>query len=159
MDPLTALSFAGTVVQFVDFSTKILKASHEIYQSVDGTPRDHDELELVLSDLFSLTQKLKVPPRYPMTSPSNVDDQKMLDELCHACLVVADELQKGLDKLKASSKIKIPGMGRRWNSLQQGIRIIWTNADRLKLIERLATLKESLRMTILVGLRYAVEFH
>jgi hypothetical protein len=46
MDPLTALSVAACVVQFVDYGTKLLSKGRELYKSADGalwenSPGDH----------------------------------------------------------------------------------------------------------------------
>jgi hypothetical protein len=59
MDPLTALSLAGTVVQFVDFRSKLLLAGRELYKSTTGSLTVNDEIELVTSDLLAITQKLR----------------------------------------------------------------------------------------------------
>jgi hypothetical protein len=37
MDPLTTLSLASAVVQFVDFGISILKAGNEVYHSVSNS--------------------------------------------------------------------------------------------------------------------------
>ena len=36
LDPLTAIGLAGNIVQFVDFSSKIVGKANKIYESVDG---------------------------------------------------------------------------------------------------------------------------
>jgi hypothetical protein len=51
LDPLTALSLAGNIVQFVDFSTKLLAKGHELYKSADGTSVGYSELEAIAKDL------------------------------------------------------------------------------------------------------------
>jgi hypothetical protein len=37
MDPLTALSVAAAVVQFVDYGTKVLSKAHGAYKAADGS--------------------------------------------------------------------------------------------------------------------------
>lgn len=86
------MSFAGTVVQFVDFGTKILKSSHEIYSSVSGSLPANEELDLVLSDLSLMMKNLRKPPRLSGSSPEDVEDQKALEALCDAAAKVAKEL-------------------------------------------------------------------
>lgn len=50
MDPLTALSLAGNIIQFVDFGGRLLGGAGEIYHSAEGSLKVHDELELVATD-------------------------------------------------------------------------------------------------------------
>lgn len=40
MDPLSALSLAGTIVQFVDFSCKLISQTRKAYKSTTGLPDD-----------------------------------------------------------------------------------------------------------------------
>jgi hypothetical protein len=61
LDPLTALSVAGTIVQFVDFSSKILSHTAEFYNSAEGALSTNEELELVTADLSNLLARLRRP--------------------------------------------------------------------------------------------------
>jgi hypothetical protein len=65
MDPLTAFSVAGTVIQFVDYGTKLLLEAHRPYKSTSGVPTANQELELVTADLRGVIRKLqsKMPMR------------------------------------------------------------------------------------------------
>jgi hypothetical protein len=58
MDPLTALSTAGTIIQFVDFGIKVLVTGNSLYHSTTGAIPENVELEWVTRDLMSLTSKL-----------------------------------------------------------------------------------------------------
>jgi hypothetical protein len=147
MDPLTAISFAGTVVQFVDFGTKIVKSSREIYKSISGSLPANEELDLVLTDLSLMVEKLRHPPPSIGTSAKDAEDQKALVTLCDACLVIARDLQKGLNDLKVSGK------HRKLESLKQGLRSAWTEGKRRELVERLELLKDEMTTNILVDLR------
>jgi hypothetical protein len=35
LDPLTAISLAGNIVQFADFATKVLKTTYQLYKTGD----------------------------------------------------------------------------------------------------------------------------
>jgi hypothetical protein len=59
MDPLSALSLAGTVVQFVDFGCKLLAEGRQIYQSSSGRLNTNEEIELITNDLQTLVKKLR----------------------------------------------------------------------------------------------------
>jgi len=60
MDPLTAFSVAGTVIQFVDFSSKLLLGAHGLYKSTSGVLTANQELELVTNDLRGAIRKLGI---------------------------------------------------------------------------------------------------
>lgn len=147
MDPLAAISFAGTVVQFVDFGTKILKGTREIYSSMSGTLRPNEELDLVLTDLSSSIEQLRHPPRISDGSSNVTEDQNALDALCEACLTVAKDLQKGLNELKGGGKLG------KYDSLRYAMRSAWTESRRKELLERLDYMREALKTRTLVDLR------
>jgi hypothetical protein len=50
MDPLTALSLAGTIIQFVDFGCKLLAEGKELYKSTTGILTVNEELELAVDE-------------------------------------------------------------------------------------------------------------
>lgn len=70
MDPLTALSVAGTIVQFADFGCKLLSGYRELYKSTSGTLAANEEIELVTVDLQAVVLKLRrsVCPKDPSNS-------------------------------------------------------------------------------------------
>ena len=104
VDPLTALSVAGTIVQFVDFGTKLISRSKELYRSVDRALGVNKELEKIVEDLSKLLVKLQQPVRLKNTSSGNDRDEDALESLCTACRNVADETLKRLEGLKVDRK-------------------------------------------------------
>ncbi len=72
LDPLTAVSLAGTVVQFVGFSVDLISKSHEAYRS--GSTTDGLELEHVVKDLMDLNERLQTPNLVPADALGK-DDQ------------------------------------------------------------------------------------
>lgn len=57
LDPLTSLSLAANVIQFVDFMGKIVSYSREI-QLNDAT-KGQEEAKLIANDAFSLSTRIK----------------------------------------------------------------------------------------------------
>jgi hypothetical protein len=51
MDPLTAFSLACGIVQFVDFSSKLVSKGYEISISAEGALAENLDLETVTTDL------------------------------------------------------------------------------------------------------------
>jgi len=47
LDPMSALSLAGNIVQFLDFSIYLVGKAHEIHKSVDGALSENLDAEVV----------------------------------------------------------------------------------------------------------------
>lgn len=56
LDPFTALSLAGNIVQFVNFGYQILNKSFVIFNS--GTNEGNKQLEVITTDLSSLSGRI-----------------------------------------------------------------------------------------------------
>jgi hypothetical protein len=50
LDPFTTLSLVGNLIQFIDFSSKLVTKGREIYRSADGALRENLEVEVVTAD-------------------------------------------------------------------------------------------------------------
>jgi hypothetical protein len=105
MEPFSALSAAAAVVQFVDFGSRILSDSCEVYSSATGQASRYVELSAISSDLAALASEIesisaKIPPA---TEGSAVE---MLKELCGECRQANSEADKLLAKLQASGVSK-----------------------------------------------------
>src|SRR4051812_46224868 len=121
MDPLTALSLAGTVVQFVEFGTKVLKGSRQFYTSASGALLVNEELELITKDLSELTFKLRRPLTHDHFTPSagELEEYRDLGALCHRCRTIAEKLIVRLNGLK------VEGKQQAWKSFQHAIKAAW----------------------------------
>jgi hypothetical protein len=58
LDPLTAFSVAGTVIQFVDFGLQLFQRSEELYGSVLGALSVNEELDQTIHQILKLVEKL-----------------------------------------------------------------------------------------------------
>jgi hypothetical protein len=97
LDPLTAISLAGNVVQFVDVIAKIISKTQEL--SLHGATQAAYNAEIVIQDLLRLSKKLKDGARAASAIPQT-DDDKALEELCNGCINLSERVMKRLDKLK-----------------------------------------------------------
>jgi hypothetical protein len=154
MDPLTTLSLAGTVVQFVDFGSTLLSCTRGLYKSKTGTLDANQELALVTTDLQALIDKLR-----RAVCPNDVgvagylaktadDDQERFQLICDEAAEVAKELIKGLNKLKIKES-----RNRKWESIRQAVRVVWTEKEIAALVKRLASFKEALNARVLLSIR------
>jgi len=173
MDPLTALGLASNIVQFVDFASKLISQSHEIYQSADGALEDNLALEHVAKNLSRLGGELKSKRADIKTgrealarerewakkdgrvisSPEKVTAAgKQLQQLSKECSAVSNELLQELEKLK------IKGPHKRWESFRQALNSVWSQEKIRALETRLEGIRKQLDTTLLVCLRYDIVF-
>ena len=57
LDPLTAIGLAGNIVQFIDFSIKIVGKAHHINNSASGLLPESTDAQMVAQALISLNEK------------------------------------------------------------------------------------------------------
>jgi len=149
MDPLTALSVAGTIVQFVDYGTRLLSNAQELYKSSVGTLDANNELELVTTDLQALIAKLRSSVPRNDEADEGQDGPSSFEKLCDDAARVADELLGRLGKLKnrkESHKV--------WHSLQKAVECAWSKREINELKARLAGFREALETSVLFSIRY-----
>jgi len=106
MDPLTALSVASSVIQFVDFGSKLLSRSRQLYKSKEGVLTENFDVETITKDITTLVKGLKgkLPEHRSMSVLKPSEDDEALDELCRRCVSIAGELIARLQKVKVKKK-------------------------------------------------------
>jgi hypothetical protein len=145
MDPLSALSLASCIVQFVDFSSKLISKGHLIYSSANGALIENLDLEVVTCDLSQLTTRLGLHEKAICCTK---EDQN-LEDLASRCSALAKELLDKLDRLKVDDDVK----NRRWKSFRQALKTVWSKKDLDEIAARLAGFRSQLELYILVSLR------
>jgi hypothetical protein len=152
MDPLSALSLAGTIVQFVDFGSTLLREARGLYQSSSGDLTANEELELVTADLRALVAKLQqseTPQAIPgpLTKDEH-DDNISFEKICAGAMSIAQELLERLEKLK------LKGIrSSKWDAFQKAVKSLWTKKEVNELVDRLSKFKAALDARILLSLR------
>ena len=99
LDPLSAISLAGSIAQFVDFSGKIISNTREMINSSHGMTHQAYNAEIVIQDLLRLSQQLKDGARAAGAVPQ-ADDDKALEKLCNGCIGLSERMMKRLETLK-----------------------------------------------------------
>jgi hypothetical protein len=138
MDPITAVSLVGAIVQFVDFSSKILSKTTELYRSSRSALAENVDIETITADLAKLNTRLK---------QSITASDRDLQALCDACGGLAEQL------LAALAKVKVDSKGQKWQSLRKALRSIWSKEKIKELEERLASFRAELNLRITVNIR------
>jgi plasmid maintenance system antidote protein VapI len=144
MDPLSCLSIAGAVVQFLDFGTKLISESWKIYK--DGELEVHVQAAVAARDLRSYNAKLRQSLRAQGVTSCSTQDEAALEELCRDCSALADEFILRLEKLKVEK-------GHVWKSLSQAISSIWKKQELAEIQQRLSGYMNAINTRILGGIR------
>lgn len=121
LDPFSAIGLASNIVQFVDFSCKLLSESKEIYKSVAGSSAGNLELKEVYGNLHDISTKLAAstsPLLALRKRPSK--EVEALRKLASSCKDVADELLSIIQELKTDT-----GNHGKWQSFRQALLDGW----------------------------------
>ncbi|TVY24004.1 hypothetical protein LHYA1_G006937 [Lachnellula hyalina] len=154
LEALTALSLAATIVQFVDFSSKLLAKGHEIYVSVDGASIENNDLEAATKNLRDLSGRLNVSAvsRRGDTVEATSEPEVELIQLTTKCSAVARELLTLLDHLKVQ-----PGSNRKWKTFQQALKSSLKQSQVDEIKSRLQAIRQELSLSVLVSLRESID--
>jgi hypothetical protein len=148
MDPFSALSLAACVVQFIDFSGRLLSKGHEIYQSEVGSSAETVELEVIYKDLSRLSDKLKASSLSISPTSGRSLEEKALGKLAASCKGVADELLATLKELKVAD-----GPHRKWRSVRKAFKSVWKKEKIEALQQRIDNLRDQLSIQLIAGVK------
>ncbi|MCJ1437265.1 hypothetical protein MMC27_006651 [Xylographa pallens] len=143
VDPFTALSLAGTVVQFVDYGSKLIKEGSELYHSAGGALPVNAELEKITVNLKEITKKLESSARTDTGSTGDTKETGALRSLAESCSEAADELLNVLEDLK------VKGTNRQWQSLRQALRSSHKKDEIRKIEKKLDKLQQMLNTRLI----------
>lgn len=140
METLAIIALVGNVLQFVEFSGKLIAKSTELYRSSEGALAENIDLETAASHLVLISTKIQ-------DSATSVNDEA-LKRLCESCKSTTEELVAALDK------VKVDGKKDRWKSIRKALRSVWSREKIYELDRRLSRIKEELNLHLVVDLRY-----
>jgi hypothetical protein len=139
METLAIIGLVGNVVQFVDFSGKLISKSTELYRSSEGALAEHIDIETATNHLVLLNRKLK--------DAASTTGDGPLESLCISCGAAADNLLTALDKVKLKDK------QHKWKSIRKALRSVWSKEEIEDLERQLARFREELNFHVVVDLR------
>ncbi|KAL1595199.1 hypothetical protein SLS60_009887 [Paraconiothyrium brasiliense] len=99
MDPFSALSVATSVIQFLDFATKIVHGTRQIYQTGTGAAAENADIELCASELHNLCTRLETSN---LPHPRSADDDALC-RIANRCVSISKELSSLLEKIKGKN--------------------------------------------------------
>jgi hypothetical protein len=142
LDPLTALSVAGNIVQFIDFGIKLLKDCRDLIGSVDCVLKRNREFATITEDLTYLNERIKNSVTFP-------EEDITITEVSKEC----KSLSSTLTKIFYSLKIQPDHKQRKWHIFQQAL-ISMISAGEIKdLATRLSNMRAQLQTHILVNIK------
>ena len=113
MDPISAIGFAASILQFIQFSASLVRGAYEIQHSSTGTTAQNAEISNVISDLQEVTDGLRAEFR-----GSNKHEKALL-KLAKQCHAASEDLMKVLGKLKMKGDSKWESVKVKWMSIRK----------------------------------------
>jgi hypothetical protein len=141
MDPITAVGFAASILNFVDFSWTLIKGAYEVYEF--GTTAKNTRITTVLSDLEGITKSLQSDVE------GNTPHVKDLKSLAAECVKVSQELSAILKELEVKEGNKI------WRSLESKWKSMRKEKDIAAIEQKLIEYRLQLLLRLNLMLRYA----
>lgn len=154
LDPFTALSLAGNVVQFVQFGCTLAAKAHAIYSSDSGASDENLEMESVTSRLLGTVHDLEnhLASVGPSNFPESVSkSSRRLLEIADACKMIAEDILRRLDAMKIRQPRSV------WTSVRQALKIMWTKDELDALMKRLKAYILELDSAILVSMKRSID--
>lgn len=150
MEPLTALSVASNVVQFVDFATRIVTRTVKVYRAeAIGEEDEYYRLDKITRDLQKYNDALKISlqsqdlPQFTNVSSAN----KEIIRICGDCESITFKLLADLKELRGS-KVTL------WSSFLQALKTIWSDAEVQTLRQTLDSYRQQMSLYLLASLRF-----
>jgi hypothetical protein len=147
LDPFSALSLAGNVLQFVDFGTRLASHMVELYQSASGITEDDAEILDLTHQFKLLAERLSVVVPEAEDEANTVVDRKSFQAFLSLCRIKATGLITLLEDLKVDRSHKL------WSSVRQGFRFARKKKDIKELVEKISFLRDALNSYLLALLQ------
>ena len=144
LDPFTAIGLAGNIVQFVDYTSKLISSTYEIYKSGTGSSANHVYLKGVAERLLELGIAIEQPKLTRTTT-----HEKALHELREECIQDTRTLLGLIEALNAKKDSK-------WSSFRKALRCILEKEEMDRLEGRLKDHRNEIATQLVAMLRYVI---
>ncbi|KAI8682399.1 NACHT domain-containing protein [Fusarium sp. Ph1] len=148
MDPITALQTASAIISIVDFGSRLLSSTCEIYQSASGYTAHEVELSTLSEDLTSLGKQLQ--DRLPVASSATSASDRTLQKLSARCIEASNKLHSAIHGLQANRS----GKGRistAANSFASALKAVWKNDEIESLREELTEIRSQMTIAAIIS--------
>jgi hypothetical protein len=147
LDPFSALSLASNIIQFVDFSARLVTSVQKIYLSDSGFTDEPIELIALAHDLKGKAEFLINDVSLSQMDPVDQQSSRILTSTCNT---LADKLISVLDDLKVEGPAS---SHRKWISFRNSVRAAARRKKIADLVSRMTLLRNALNGHLLVMLR------
>ncbi|KAI1305729.1 hypothetical protein F5Y03DRAFT_355670 [Xylaria venustula] len=143
MEALAAVGLASNVVQFVDFSSKLIRAYNRLRH---GTAQsEHDYYRAVINDLLPVASKVKSSAQTITQSSSTLtSEQKALQSIVNGCSELANKLTTRLETYTVQNTSK--GARSLLPRAKIAFKIIWEKQEIDEIIKQLEHLSKELHL-------------
>jgi hypothetical protein len=148
MDPVTAFSLAGTILQFIDSGSKFIGLAWRLYRTGDGSG-DLPELTMLTKHLGQVLDTLGPSSSSPSVNQGQNNSPSAGDgifQLAGECKEVGNQLLTLLRDLRVSHP-------RKRDALKVAFQMIWKKDDIRSLQSRLDGFRAQFNLHLLVTLR------
>lgn len=154
MDPLSAVSLAGTVVGLVDFLIKLITTGYHLSSEGGISVSVYVKVETAAEDLTKYTSRIKpVLQKSSETAPAQdveheeftEEEREVMQRVCNESEAIAKRLAEVLEELQSNSKKPIP---RAVRVIKSGIVAIWNKREIEELTARVEELRRNVDSTI-----------
>ncbi|KAL8916423.1 MAG: hypothetical protein Q9208_008524 [Pyrenodesmia sp. 3 TL-2023] len=118
MEVLAVLGLASNIVQFLDFSGRLVSSTLELYEATEGALSSNSVLEEISTDLKELCDGL-LPSGASGIGPTRTKSEAALLSLSQSCRAMGQKFLLVLEDLK------VKGKGKGWQSARQALRTAW----------------------------------
>ena len=152
LDPLSALSLASNVVQFIDFGSRLISEIQEIRQSASGLTKENIDFLFTAEAFRRKSDILFANPTDGIGSSSLPLSRSALQEFVVPCRQVSDELIAILEGLKVMEPRK------RQQSFRQALRSITKRRKIKELVAKMGILRKLVDSHLITILRSLLPF-
>jgi hypothetical protein len=146
MDPLTSLSVASSVVQFVDFTFKIYSETRQLYE--DGKLEVHAQASKAVKDLAGFTKEMGRSIRVDGKLRKLTENETQFEEICKDCTKLADKMTARLKEFEVTRKGEI------LKSVGHVFKSMWSAKELAELEKKLERYRDMMNSRLLGSLRY-----
>lgn len=146
LDPLTALSLAAAVIQFVDWGSRLLSQSQEIYHSASGATEENVTTKQITSDIAALSKQLK--DKEAEAPWSLTADDIALRELADSCQREAEKLRVVLNGLEVGKEAT------KWESFRKALKNARRRGKVTEIESRLNKIQQQVNSRLLAMMRF-----
>ncbi|KAL9111924.1 MAG: hypothetical protein Q9227_003774 [Pyrenula ochraceoflavens] len=142
-----SFQLASAVIQMVEFSTRVVTKGHQLYR--DGTTLENLHIGNTTAELQQLSTRLADSIHASEEELMHDEDGSDFRKVCEKCCELSAVLQGKLGQLKLDSATK----NRRWKSLRQGLKTVWSKDEIDAMASQLDRYRNQLNLTTVVKLK------